>query len=144
MRRPFSGLWPLSWGCPRCWRRWLKRSDLRGRSGPVSELTADRPAPLLNVWHPAYRHLALEGKRRGCQLILTGHGGDEWLDISPYFAADLLRAGDAGGLYRLWDSWRHSYPLGPAGLRAMSCGASAHGPCWVQRRAVRCAVWRQA
>ena len=86
----------------------------QGLIGSGLEITAQRPAPLLNAWHPAYRHLALEGKRRGCHLILTGHGGDEWLDISPYLAADLLRALDVGGLYRLWDSWRHSYSLGAA------------------------------
>jgi asparagine synthase (glutamine-hydrolysing) len=67
------------------------------------------PAPLMNTWLPAYYGLAQEGKRQGCQVILTGGGGDEWLGVSPFLGADLLRAFDLPGLYRLWQMQRRSY-----------------------------------
>jgi asparagine synthase (glutamine-hydrolysing) len=69
------------------------------------------PAPLLNTYYPAYHALGAEGKERGYQSILTGSGGDEWLSVSPYLAADLLRCGDLTGLYRLWQNLQRSYPL---------------------------------
>jgi asparagine synthetase B (glutamine-hydrolysing) len=62
----------------------------------------------MNTWLPAYYQLALEGKRRGCQAILTGGGGDEWLGLSPLLAADLLRDFDFASLYKLWQSMRRS------------------------------------
>jgi asparagine synthase (glutamine-hydrolysing) len=75
------------------------------------EMSARRPAPLLNLWAPAYRHLGRAGRERGCRVILTGNGGDEWLEVSPYYAADLLRRLDVPGLGRLWSSMQRSYPL---------------------------------
>jgi hypothetical protein len=42
---------------------------------------------------------------------LTGGGGDEWLNVSPYQAADLLRSLDVVGLYRLWDIALRSFPV---------------------------------
>jgi asparagine synthase (glutamine-hydrolysing) len=80
-----------------------------GLLGPALALSSSLSAPLMNTWLPAYYQLALEGKRRGCQGILTGGGGDEWLTVSPYLAADLLRDFDMVGLYRLWQSMRHSF-----------------------------------
>src|SRR5262249_45079480 len=56
----------------------------------------------------------------------TGSGGDEWLSVSPYLAADLLRHGDVVGLYHLWQNLQRSYPLPRfAMLRNLlwSCGA---------------------
>lgn len=67
------------------------------------------PAPLLNIWSPAYEHLAGEGAHRGARVILTGGGGDEWLTVSPYYAADLLAQLDLAGVYRLWSNMRRSY-----------------------------------
>ena len=67
--------------------------------------------PLLNPWYPAYHRLGLEGKQRGCKVILTGGGGDEWLGVSPFLAADLMRSLDVVGLYRLWSTMQSSYPL---------------------------------
>ncbi len=70
------------------------------------------PLPVLSLWRGAYLALGEEAKRQGRSSILTGHGGDEWLGVSVFLAADLVRAGDLGGLYRMW--WNHyqSYPLG--------------------------------
>jgi asparagine synthase (glutamine-hydrolysing) len=75
------------------------------------ELSATWPVPLLNPWRPAYDHLASEGKRQGCQVILTGGGGDEWLAVSPYYMADLIRALDLAGASRLLRSLLRSYRL---------------------------------
>jgi asparagine synthase (glutamine-hydrolysing) len=74
------------------------------------ERTRTLPTPLVNLWSPAYVRLAGEAVQRGRPVVLTGGGGDEWLTVSPYYAADLLETLDAAGLYRLWDSLRHSFP----------------------------------
>jgi asparagine synthase (glutamine-hydrolysing) len=57
------------------------------------QLNAALPAPLINTWQPAYLTLAERARPHGIRTILTGHGGDEWLTVSPYLAADLLRRG---------------------------------------------------
>jgi asparagine synthase (glutamine-hydrolysing) len=80
------------------------------------EISRTWPFPLFNVWFPAYRHLALEAKRQGRRSILTGSGGDEWLTISPFLAADLVRGADVRGFYALWQNLRRSYPVGGARL----------------------------
>jgi hypothetical protein len=48
-----------------------------------------------NVWSPAYAALARAARDRGCDVVLTGRGGDEWLTVSPYYAADLARRGNS-------------------------------------------------
>jgi asparagine synthase (glutamine-hydrolysing) len=67
--------------------------------------------PLLNPWYPAYHRLGLEGKQRGCKVILTGGGGDEWLGVTPFLAADLMRSLNVVGLYHLWSTMQSSYPI---------------------------------
>jgi len=89
-------------------------ADLVGPDGllwSAVEASAELSSPLLNLWYPAYVHLGLQGKQQGCRVILTGGGGDEWLDVSPNYAADLLRDLDLVKLYRLWDCWRKSFPI---------------------------------
>ena len=78
---------------------------------PALAMNKDLPAPLLNVWLPAYAGLAREGTARGCEAIITGSGGDEWLGVGPFLAADLLRALDFYGVYRLWRGMRLSYTI---------------------------------
>jgi asparagine synthetase B (glutamine-hydrolysing) len=83
-----------------------------GRDGLLMsalELCRTSAQPLLNFWLPAYMHLAAEGQQRGCTTILTGSGGDEWLGVSSYLAADLISAFDFRGLYELWRTQRKSY-----------------------------------
>lgn len=80
-----------------------------GLLGPALELSKSLPAPLMNTWLPAYFDLAREGQRRGCEIILTGGGGDEWLTITPALSADMLRDFDFVGVYRLWQSMRRSF-----------------------------------
>jgi asparagine synthase (glutamine-hydrolysing) len=78
------------------------------------ELSSRWPVPLVNsLWLPAYLHLAREGRQRGCDVIFTGQGGDEWLTVTPFYAADLIFALDIRGLFRLWDNHRRSYPIPP-------------------------------
>ncbi len=81
----------------------------RGLLRQVVELSAKAPAPLLNLWMPAYDRLAMRGRARGCMSILTGGGGDEWLIVSPYYAADLVRTLDLVGLARLYNDHRRSH-----------------------------------
>ncbi|MBA3474631.1 MAG: hypothetical protein H0T57_15660 [Rubrobacter sp.] len=83
----------------------------RGVLGAAMEMSSGWPVPLLGPWGAGYLHLLSEGKRRGCRVIITGGGGDEWLGVTPLYAADLLRALDVKGLYQLWNSSRSSYVL---------------------------------
>ena len=79
--------------------------------GEMNELSAGSPAPVLNIWLPAYLALSEEGRRRGCETILTGAGGDEWLCVSPLLAADLLAAGDLRGVLRLAQAAKVSFTM---------------------------------
>jgi asparagine synthase (glutamine-hydrolysing) len=82
-----------------------------GLLAPALELSAGWPSPLANVWYPAYRSLAAQGAARGCGVILTGGGGDEWLAVTPYLAADLLRKGNIPALLALWQNMVRSFGL---------------------------------
>lgn len=80
------------------------------------ELSATWPAPLQSIWNPAYMGLAEQAARRGCRVIVTGGGGDEWLTVAPSYAADLMRVGAVGELMRLAQNMRRSYRLPPLAL----------------------------
>jgi asparagine synthetase B (glutamine-hydrolysing) len=73
-------------------------------------LSAKLPAPLVNTWAPIYLKLLLEAAGKGCRVMITGEGADEWLGVSPYLAADLLRSGNVRGLYQLWRASANYYP----------------------------------
>jgi asparagine synthetase B (glutamine-hydrolysing) len=96
-------------GLPQVVLSWEDAVAPRGLMSAALELTAASPAPLLNFWMPAYDRLALEGRARGCSVILTGNGGDEWLSVSPYYAADLIRAIDVRRLHSLFNAHRRSH-----------------------------------
>lgn len=68
-------------------------------------------APLFNFWRPAYLNIARQNAHIGYQVLLSGNGGDEWLGVSPYYAADLIRKGRIGGLYNMWRTYIQSYHL---------------------------------
>lgn len=87
--------------------------------GPGIDLSTTLPAPLTNIWLPAYVGLAREAKRRGYRAILTGNGGDEWLTVSPYLAADLLRDLNFQGLYQLAGTLRRSHARSRLALARM-------------------------
>jgi asparagine synthetase B (glutamine-hydrolysing) len=86
----------------------------RGLVATGIELSARLPLPLLNPWRPAYVSLARAGRANGCDLILTGAGGDEWLTVNPMYMADLLRSGNVIGAASfartLLRSYRRSRP----------------------------------
>ncbi|HZA49893.1 MAG TPA: asparagine synthase-related protein [Myxococcaceae bacterium] len=73
----------------------------RGLLESVLEISAARNAPVIGCWLPGYRALGLQAREAGCRTILTGGGGDEWLTVSFFIAADLIRSLDVRGLRRL-------------------------------------------
>jgi Asparagine synthase/Glutamine amidotransferase domain len=73
----------------------------RGLLESVLEISAARSAPVIGCWLPGYRALGLEARAAGCRSILTGGGGDEWLTVSFFIAADLIRSFDVRGMRRL-------------------------------------------
>ena len=70
-------------------------------------------SPVNSSWSPAYQTLARRGQADGVETILTGSGGDEWLTVSAYFAADLIRAGDVAGYRNFVSAWWRSYRSSP-------------------------------
>lgn len=83
----------------------------RGLLVPALEMAASWPAPMMNLWNPAYSALASRGAQRGCRVILTGSGGDEWLAVSPYLSADLIRAGRIADVVRFVGTTKRSYKV---------------------------------
>lgn len=73
-------------------------------------------APILNPWQPAYLALARRARREGVRTIMTGQGGDEWLTVSPYLSADLIRRGALVELAQFFGTLRRSYQFGPLDL----------------------------
>jgi asparagine synthase (glutamine-hydrolysing) len=81
----------------------------RGTFAEALEMTRTMPAPLALIWRPALQGLALQGRERGCRVILAGDGADEWLWENPIQAADMLRSLDVRGLHRMWRVYARSY-----------------------------------
>jgi asparagine synthase (glutamine-hydrolysing) len=81
----------------------------RGLIEAATNLIAEWPVPMLNLWNPAYASLAAQGRARGCRAILTGNGGDEWLAVSPFLAADLIKSLDVVGFVRFATTLKRSY-----------------------------------
>ena len=94
-------------GIPQVLKGFWEATGQRGLLAGAVELNKSLPAPIINTWWPAYNALVGEGYRRGCRVILTGTGGDEWLGVAPILASDLMRDLNFAGLFRLWKmSWR--------------------------------------
>jgi asparagine synthetase B (glutamine-hydrolysing) len=70
-------------------------------------------APVNSSWGPAYQTLARRARADGVRTILTGSGGDEWLTVSAYLAADLIRSGDLAGYRSFVSAWWRSYRASP-------------------------------
>ena len=81
-----------------------------GRVESTIEGSSSMPMPLIGLWPPAYWRLATEGRSRGCEVILTGGGGDEMLLPSQYVAADLIRHLRLRQLGRFFQELKRSYP----------------------------------
>jgi asparagine synthase (glutamine-hydrolysing) len=86
--------------------------DAVGSEGRLLDLTLELNRifhhPALNPWGPAYLTLAGRAVEHDVGTILTGSGGDEWLTVSPFLAADLLRRGDLLRLARFIRGWQRS------------------------------------
>ena len=74
------------------------------------EMSASRSAPMMNLWNPAYAFLARYAAEHGCEVILTGNGGDEWLEAGVHDARLALQRLDFATVYRLWACMQRSYP----------------------------------
>lgn len=82
----------------------------QGAVAATLELSRTMPAPVASILRPALNGIALEGSRRGCRVILTGDGADEWVAVNPHLAGDLLRSFDLIGMIQLWRTLTQSYP----------------------------------
>jgi asparagine synthase (glutamine-hydrolysing) len=82
----------------------------RGALAATLDLSRTTPAPVSSVLRPALSRIALEGGQRGCRVILTGDGADEWVAGNPHLAGDLLRSLDLKGMYQLWRILSRSFP----------------------------------
>lgn len=91
----------------------LPFDEATGPQGAVAatlELSRSMPAPVASILRPALARIALEGSHRGCRVILTGDGADEWIAVNPHLAGDLLRSLDLRGIFQLWRTLTQSYP----------------------------------
>jgi len=89
-------------------------ADAEGHDGLVLEAlrtSSSWPMPLVNIWHPLYTRLALAGRNQGARTVLTGAGGDEWLSVSPRWAADCMRGFHFLELRHFWLTFRNSYTV---------------------------------
>lgn len=80
---------------------------------PAMEVSRRSAAPTLTIWLPAYHRLARVARERGCECILTGGGGDEWLLNSPFLVADRLRSFEFGSVMQMWLSLRNAFHTPP-------------------------------
>ncbi len=92
----------------------------RGLLAEALSLSATWPQPMWNLWAPAYMSLARLGAAAGRRLLLTGRGGDEWLTISPYLLADLLRRGQVGQAWQLLRMRQRSNRLSAQGAARLA------------------------
>jgi asparagine synthetase B (glutamine-hydrolysing) len=83
----------------------------RGLLSATLEMTADWPVPIANPWRAAYFPLAQSARNAGCDTIVTGGGGDEWLTVNSNYMADLLRGFHFAGAYRFLQTQLRSYKL---------------------------------
>jgi asparagine synthetase B (glutamine-hydrolysing) len=107
----------------------LPLEDTVGPSGQLIaalRMSSQLSAPMLHFWLPAYVRLGQEARGRDCRVIMTGAGGDDWLDVGPSYFADLLRKGSVGGLYQLFRTYRRSFGTTPGGFLQLLWGSGAH------------------
>lgn len=83
---------------------------IQGTLAASLDMSKTLSAPLLSVLRPALSRIMQEGRRLGCQAILTGDGADEWVAMNPHYARDLVQSLDVFGLYGLWRTFARSFP----------------------------------
>lgn len=69
------------------------------------------PMPLVNMWQPLYTDLALRARNKGLTRVLTGAGGDEWLQVSPHWGFSRLRRFRLQPMRHLYRTYLQSYNL---------------------------------
>lgn len=76
------------------------------------DLGAGYPAPVAFVFAPPFADLLKRAASAGCEVVMTGDGGDELLTVTPAHCADLIASGRwrdfAGMLQTLWRYWEGS------------------------------------
>ena len=79
-----------------------RSSDARQRLGNRTLMEANLeevprlPAPTMVWWVGAFLRFYRSISEQGSQCLLTGNGGDDWLGVPEWWAADLLRSGRLG------------------------------------------------
>ena len=96
-------------GMPQVMMRLDEALGGRGLLPSALELSAAWPAPLLGIFSPVYFTLIERAKENGCQAVMTGSGGDNWLSVALEYGADLMARFDLVGLFRLWHTYQRSY-----------------------------------
>jgi asparagine synthetase B (glutamine-hydrolysing) len=81
----------------------------RGLLPSALEVSAAWPAPILGIFSPAYFTLIERAKANGCEALMTGSGGDNWLSVALEYGTDLMARFDVVGLFRLWTTYQRSY-----------------------------------
>lgn len=80
------------------------------------DLNRESTMPTGNVWRPAYRALGDLARRKGCQVAITGEGGDEWLTVGPEYMADLWARLDVNYLTSMLRTVLRSYEFSKSRL----------------------------
>jgi len=65
------------------------------------EHSAWTPWPAEFIYGPVFQALAKRARADGCEVLMTGDGGDELLTVTPAYAADMLKRGDLAGMVRM-------------------------------------------
>lgn len=79
------------------------------------EINRTWPQPLASSFISLYLSLGKKAKDAGCDFMLSGEGGDEWLVIHYTLAADLLRNFDVKGLRDFWKTVKATNELSSYG-----------------------------
>jgi len=83
----------------------------KGLLSMALELGKTWSQPMWNTWQPLYLSLGSKARELGCKVIMTGSGGDEWLNVGDNLMADLIRLLDFRGLNRTVKIYMRSYRL---------------------------------
>jgi asparagine synthetase B (glutamine-hydrolysing) len=104
-------------GIPQITSRPEDTRDGRGFVGrAVDAVLTTRSAAELDYLQHAYDQLAEDGKRDGCRVLMSGEGGDEWLQVHPaYCFGRLVRRLKFGELVYLLRSHRRYTALDSTG-----------------------------
>jgi hypothetical protein len=82
----------------------------RGLLETALELGRGRPSYPPELLTPVYDALGRRGASDGCDVVLTGNGGDEWLMPPAGYAAERLRAVDLRSLSQAVTAWHDYWP----------------------------------